>query len=70
MHKNYNGQFDYNAIPLVPPGMRVLAHDKPSVRATWGSNGEEGWTIGLSPHHCRCIKCFFQLQKLNGMWIQ
>ena len=57
------GQFDYNATPLVPPGTKVLAHDKPSKRATWGPNGEEGWTIGPSPEHYRCIKCFFHQQE-------
>ena len=53
------GEFDYNKTPIVPPGTKVLAHTKPSNRTSWGVNGEEGWTIGPSPDHYRCINCYF-----------
>ena len=52
------GQFDYNKTPIVPPGTRVFVHDKAEKRSTWAPNGEAGWTIGPSPDHYRCIKCF------------
>ena len=29
------GQFDYNKTPIVPPGTRVLVHDKSDKRSTW-----------------------------------
>ena len=35
------GQFDYNKTPLAPPGIKVLAHSKPSNRYSWASHGEE-----------------------------
>ena len=53
------GNFDYNKTPIVPPGTRVLAHTKVSVRKTWEENGEEGWYVGPSMEHYRCIKVFF-----------
>ena len=53
------GQFDYKKTPIVPPGTRVLVHDKADKQSTWPPNGETGWTIGPSPEHYRCLKCFF-----------
>ena len=44
---------------LAPPGIKFLVHLKTSQRPTWSPNGEEGWTIGWSPEHYRCIKVFF-----------
>ena len=52
------GQFDFNATPLAPPGTKVLVHSKPNNRATWDFNGIEGWYIGPSLQHYRCMKCF------------
>ena len=52
------GQFDFNATPLAPPGTKVLVHSKPTNRATWDFNGIEGWYIGPSLQHYRCMKCF------------
>ena len=53
------GIFDYNKSPLVPPGTRVLAHTKPSQQTSWGLKGDQGWTIGPSLDHYRCVKCYF-----------
>ena len=53
------GQFDYNKTPLVPPGTKIVAHNKPSNRASWELNEEQGWYIGPSLEHYRCIKCYF-----------
>ena len=38
----------------------MVAHNKPNHRQSWALNGEKGWTIGISPEHYRCIKCFFE----------
>lgn len=54
-----HGQFDFQKTPLAPPGTRVVAHLTPDNRSTWEPNGEEGWTIGPSTEHYRCIRCFF-----------
>lgn len=52
------GQFDFNATPIAPPGTKVIIHKKPESRASWDLNGQEGWYIGRSPQHYRCVKCY------------
>ena len=53
------GEFDYMKTPLAPPGTKCLVHSKTNQRGSWSPNGEEGWTIGYSPEHYRCIKVYF-----------
>ena len=53
------GQYDFNTNPIAPPGTKVVVHSKPEERGSWAPNGEEGWSIGPSFHHYRCIKCYF-----------
>jgi hypothetical protein len=52
------GNFDFNATPLAPPGTKILLHLKSKVRGSWSYHGEEGWYIGPSLEHYRCVKCF------------
>jgi hypothetical protein len=54
------GNFDFNKTPLVPPGIKVLVHLKPDQRASWAYHGEEGWYVGPSMHHYRCVQCFMR----------
>ena len=42
------GTFNYNKNPLVPPGIRVLAHSKPDIQASWDLNGVIGYVISPS----------------------
>ena len=57
-HAFMNGQFDFRATPLAPPGTKVLLHHKPRHRHSWDPHGQEGFYIGPSLHHYRCVKCF------------
>ena len=57
-HAYLFGNFDFNATPLAPPGTRILLHLKPDKRPSWGFHGEDGWYIGPSLEHYRCVKCF------------
>ena len=50
--------FNFNATPLAPPGTKVVVHSKPGNRASWDANGKEGWYIGHSPNHYRCMQCY------------
>ena len=43
---------------MVPPGTKVVAHSKPTQRESWEFNSKEGWSIGRSAEHYRCIKCY------------
>ena len=53
-----NGNHDFNKVPLLPPGTRVLVHAKPDKRASWDYHGEKGWYIVPAIEHYRCLKCY------------
>ena len=53
-----NGQFDFNASPLAPPGTKVAVHSKPGQRNTWDPNCKEGWYVGPALEHYRCAQCY------------
>ena len=57
------GNFDFNKTPLAPPGTRVVVHEKPQQRASWAFHGVDGWYIGPSPEHYRCVKCYITKTK-------
>ena len=52
------GNFDFNATPLAPPGTKVIIHEKADKPASWGLHGRDGFYIGPSMEHYRCVKCF------------
>ena len=53
-----NGNYDFNAHPLAPPGTKVVIHKKTNDRSSWQYHGTEAWYIGPSLDHYRCFKCF------------
>ena len=52
------GNHDFNRVPLLPLGTKVVIHSKPDNRKSWDYRGMEGWYIGPSFHHYRNIKIF------------
>ena len=52
------GNYDFNKTPLAPPGTKVLIHKKSNTRGSWDYHGVEGWYVGPSQEHYRCLKCF------------
>jgi hypothetical protein len=52
-----NGPFDFNKTPLAPPGCKVIIHEKPSQRTSWGPHGVVGWYLGPAEEHYRCYRC-------------
>jgi hypothetical protein len=53
-----NGNFDFNKMPLSPPGTKVLVYLKPDQQASWAYHGEEGWYVGPSLVNYCCVKCY------------
>ena len=53
-----HGAFDYNATPLVPPGTKIIVHEKPAIRGSWAPRGLNGWYIGAAMEHYRCHEVF------------
>ena len=45
--------FNYNRMPLVPLGTKVIIHEKPKQRASWDPYGKEGWLTGPTLNHYR-----------------
>ncbi|EEC51403.1 predicted protein [Phaeodactylum tricornutum CCAP 1055/1] len=42
-----HGSFDYNCTPLAPPGIRVLVHEKLSIRRTWAPHAADGCQVKM-----------------------
>ena len=43
---------------MVPPGIKVVVHKKPSDRSSWAYHGMEGWYIGPTLEHYCCVKIY------------
>jgi len=52
------GNHNFNKVPLVPPGTKVILHSKPDHRASWAYHGLNGWYVGPAPQHYRCLTCY------------
>jgi len=66
VYAQLKGHFDFNATPMAPPGTKVIIHDKPKHRASWALHGTDGFYIGPSLHHYRCVKCFIPSTKRDA----
>ena len=47
------GDYHFDATPLAPPGSKMLMHQKPGSKRTWGANAEVAWYVGPCPTHYR-----------------
>ena len=54
----FNGPFNYAATPLEPLGSRVIIHNTVNTRKSWEQRGREGFYIGPSLQHYRCLTVF------------
>ena len=57
-HEYLYGRFDFTATPMAPPGIKVVAHDKPDQRGSWAAHGHDGWYVGPALEHYRCYKIY------------
>ena len=57
-HEELEGRFVYNKTPLFPPGSKVLIHEKPRTRHSWGLRSNMGWYVGPSLNHYRCVRVY------------
>ena len=54
-YEQLHGRYDFNATPLAPPGVKVLAHARAGERATWATHAFEAWYVGPALEHYRCF---------------
>jgi hypothetical protein len=66
-----HGRYDFNRTPIAPPGIKVLAHEKPSNCQTWAPHAFEAWYVGPALDHYRCFtvwsKASRQLRIVNSL---
>ena len=61
------GPYDFNKSPMVPPGTRVIVHDKPIIHTSWGHNVTLGWYIGHSLYHYRWVDSLRRVSEVLNM---
>ena len=52
------GPYDFNKYTMAPPVTRVIVHDKPGNRTSWGHHGTPGWYIGPSLDNYIFMQCY------------
>ncbi len=48
------GAYDFNAVPLAPPGTRAVILDPASSRPSWAKHGTDCFFVGPALSHYRC----------------
>ena len=57
-HALLNGPYDFNAMPMAPPGYKILVHKRPALRGTWATHAVNAWYLGPALHHYRCYHVY------------
>ena len=50
-HAYLFGNHNFNKVPLVPPGTKIVVHNKPGTQASWAFHGDDAWSIGPAHEH-------------------
>ena len=50
------GPYNFNKSTMAPSGTRVIVHNQPGNRTSWGHTGTPGWYIGTLIDHYRCMQ--------------
>ena len=53
-----HGNYHFAHTPMLPPGTKILVHEKPIKRASWSPHGVEAWYIAPTTEHYRCVTAF------------
>jgi hypothetical protein len=54
-----NGPYNFDSTPIAPPGMRVVVHEKPDKRPSWGYHGVDGFYVSpVLRGNYRCFKVY------------
>ena len=58
LYEQIFGKFSFNANPMVPPGRKIIAHEKTNQPDTWRKHRVVGWYIVPPLEQYRCYKVF------------
>jgi hypothetical protein len=61
------GQYDYNRVPMAPPGTIIIAHETPNRRRTWAPHGQYGCYTGPALEHYRCYTVYITKTRSEGV---
>ena len=64
------GIFNFNKIPLTPPGYKVVINENTYKRRTWAPHGSGGWYIGPDMDNYICNQVYKVRSTINlpGSW--
>ncbi len=57
-YKAINSPYDWNQLPLAPPGCKAVTYESPESQGSWGSCSTNAWCVGPLLNHCRCNRFF------------
>ncbi len=57
------GPRDFNVAPIVPFGIKVVAHVPPQKRTSWDQHGVIGYYVGPAYEHYRCYRIWVPATK-------
>jgi len=60
------GTYNFRAMPMAPPGTKVVAHVHPSKRGSWELNGQVGWYFRPALQYYCCVDYYFS--KTREIW--
>ena len=60
-----NVTFNFNRVPLAPPGTKIIVHKKPIQRSTWAPHGVNGWYLVPEPLHYSAKRNFHKTLLLS-----
>eukprot|EP00957_Ditylum_brightwellii_P030701 2326226-Ditylum_brightwellii.AAC.1 len=55
-----NGMFNYDRMPLVPPGTKYILYEDQQLQGTWDVHRKDGWYIAPTMKHYRCCKIYMK----------
>ena len=53
-----NGSYNFPSTPMLPPGTKIVVHEKPDQRASWANHGVDAWYTAPALNHYRCVTAF------------
>ena len=57
------GQFNFNKTPLVPPGIKILVHDKLDNRPSWAPDRNTCYVVAPTMENYECLKEYLLKKK-------
>jgi hypothetical protein len=57
------GLFNFNKMPLAPLGTKALVYNNPATCASWAPHATDGFYVGPTINHYRCLRFYIPLTR-------